>query len=345
MKVKKSLSIVLVLAVVLCLAACGSRGNEVPNSSGEIDETIVIKYAHTDSEQRTTHIAAEWFKDYMNEQTDGKVKVEIYPNGQLGDDEELLKGIKLGTIQMYVGIGNAGLIAGEKANITELPFVYSSYNDWKIGTFEKGGLDIFNQTLEGSGLVCLDLQYSGLKSVISSKKLYTSMDDFKGFKIRVTPSDLNIAIWEALGASPTPVSWGEVYTSLSQGTIDGLDHSLGVMVDYKFHEVAKYITLTNHTSSPFTLLCSQDFLDSLPDDVYDIFMDGVKQMGEMQREMECEYEKDYIQILTDGGAEIAEVPAEMLAEMKEAVKPVYDKQKEISGADLVDAFLATGGNE
>ncbi|MDD4593416.1 MAG: TRAP transporter substrate-binding protein, partial [Parabacteroides sp.] len=146
------------------------------------------------------------------------------------------------------------------------------------------------------------------------------------------------------GANPVPVSWGEVFTSLSQGTIDGLDHSLGIIVDNKFYESAKYLTVTHHTSSPNTVIISQATLDSLPDDIRETFLDGAKQMTEMQRELEYKYEQKCMQTLKDNGVEIGEISDEMREDMKEAVKPVYDFQKKDSGADIVDAFIATGGN-
>lgn len=344
MKKSKVLVLLLVLALVCTsFAACGERGGE----GGEADggETIVIKYGNTDPETKSTTVAAEWLKEYMAEQTDGRVQVEVYPNGQLGDDEELLKGVKLGTVQLYVGIGNVSTAAGPKANLIELPFIYNSYEDWYTGSFEKGGLDLFNQMIADSGLVCLDFQYEGFKSILSAKQVYKSMDELKGFKIRVTPTDLNLAIWQALGANPTPVSWGEVYTSMTQGVVDGIDHTQGTWLSAKLYEAAKYATITNHVVSPFTVVTSQTFLDSLPDDIRDIFLEGVAQMGDMQRELELENSKSYLQQLADLGVEIYEAPEEFRSEMKALMGPVYDMQREICGADVVDAFIATGGNE
>ncbi len=339
-KIKKIL--ILLLCLMLSIIGFTACGSDSESSSGE--EQILIKYANTDSEERSHTQAAYWFADYMDKETDGKVKVEVYPNGQLGDDTELMKAISMNTVQLYNGSGNMSVVAGDKINVMQLPFVYDSYDDWHTGMLEKGGIDIAREAIDGSGIVLLDVEYEGARNVISTKKTYESIKDFSGFKIRVTPTDLNLKVWEAFGANPTPISYGEVYTALTQGTIDGVDHGIGVFLDAKFYEAAKYITMTNHVYGTADVITSQTFLDSLPEDIKPIFLEGVKQMAEKQRNEEHENEADFIKQLEDAGCTVVEISDDFKEDMKDATKSVYDFQREISGADMVDRFLATGGN-
>lgn len=341
---KITVSFLILTLILTSFIACG-RGGQSNEGETTSENPIVIKFGHTDTETRSAHVAALEFQKYMEENTDGRVKVEIYPNGQLGDDEELLKGVKLGTIQLYNGAGSVGTVAGPQANVIELPFVYNSIQDWETGSFEKGGLEIFNKTLEGTGLTCIDFGYNGSKNLLSKTKVYKSVDELQGFKVRVTPTDLNLALWKAAGANPTPVSFGEVYTALTQGTVEGVDHTLGVILDMKFYEAAKYITLTNHIYQPYTYVTSQSFLDSLPEDIKATFIDGIHLMAEQQRDLEYKNEEGYMKALTDAGVEIVEMPADARQELREKMLSVYEFQKEVSGADIVDEFLATGGNE
>lgn len=341
MKMKKVIALILVVTLVLATAAGCARKGEV---SADSDTPIVIKISNTDTSSRSTNVASEWFKEYMAKETDGKVVVEVYPDGQLGDDPESCKGLLLGTVEIYFGLsGVVGSIVGNKLDVVDLPFLYDSYDAWETGSFEKGGLDIYNDLLEGSGYYCLDFMYNGMKSVVSSKKVYHNTDDLQGYKLRITPTDMNLAVWQALGANPTPMAWGEVYTSLVQGTIDGLDHSLGVFNDYKLYEHAKNVTLTQHQSSPYTVLTSTKFMDSLSEDIKPIFLEGVKQMCEMQRTSEHELEKEYIQNFKDAGATVYDLTKEEKDALYKACSDVYEMQKERTGAEIFKKFLATAG--
>lgn len=346
MKLKKAVALILVGAL-LCTTAvgCGKRGGSTSESNASDNkEPITIKISNTDSGNRSTNVACEWFKEYMAEKTDGRVVIEVYPDGSLGDDPEACKGLALGTVDLWFGLsGVPSSIIGAKLDVLDLPFLYNSYEDWESGSFEKGGLDLYNQLLEGSGYYCLDFMYNGMKSVISSKKVYHTTDDFNGFKIRITPTDMNLAVWQALGANPTPMAWGEVYTSLVQGAVDGLDHSLGVFNDFKFYENAPYVTLTKHQSSPYTVMTSTKFMDSLPEDIRGIFKDGVAQMCEKQRANEHGLEAKYIETFKEANATVYELTEEENAALYEACSDVYKAQREKTGAEIFDAFLKTAG--
>jgi TRAP-type transport system periplasmic protein len=343
MKMKKVLILTLIVAMLcLTLAGCGGRGGSEGEASG--DEPIIIKVGHTDTSSRSTNVSIEWLADYMAEQTDGRVVVEAYPDGQLGDDPELCKGLLLGTDQVYFGLsGVLGGIVGPKLDILDLPFLYSSYDQWVEGSFEKGGLEIYNELLEGSGYTCVDFMYNGMMNLASSKKVYRNSEDMAGYKVRVTSSEMNVAIFNALGANPTPMAWGEVYTSVVQGAVDGLTHSLGVFNDFKFYEYAPYITLTEHQSSPYTVVMSTEFLESLPEDIYDIWMDGLHQACAMQREMERELELEYVDNFIANGATVYASTEEEKAAFYALCDDIYAAQRDVTGADVFDRFLATAG--
>lgn len=344
MVLKKVLSATLVL-VLLCLSftGCGGKSGD-SDAAATADEPIVIKVGHTDTANRSTNVCIEWLADYMAEKTDGRVVVEAYPDGQLGDDPELCKGLLLGTDQVYFGLsGVLSGIVGPKLDILDLPFLYGSYDEWVEGSFEKGGLEIYNELLEGSGYTCVDFMYNGMMNLCSSKKVYHNSADMKGYKVRVTSSEMNVNIFNALGANPTPMAWGEVYTSVVQGAVDGLTHSLGVFNDFKFYEYAPYITLSEHQSSPYTVVMSTEFLNSLPDDIYDIWMDGIHQACQKQREMERELELKYVDDFTANGATVYALTPEEKAAFYELCKDIYTKQRDVTGADVFDRFLATAG--
>ena len=340
MKLRKFLALMLVIALLAATVGC-SRGASGEATEGE---TIIIKVGHTDTANRSTNESILWLADYMAEQTDGRVVVEAYPDGQLGDDPELCKGLLLGTDQVYFGLsGVLGGIVGPKLDILDLPFLYNSYDEWVAGSFEKGGLEIYNELLEGSGYTCVDFMYNGMMNLCSSKKVYHNAEDMAGYKVRVTSSEMNVAIFNAIGANPTPMAWGEVYTSVAQGAVDGLTHSLGVFNDFKFDEYAPYITLSEHQSSPYTVVMSTEFLESLPDDIYDIWMDGIHQACQMQRDMERELELEYVDTFIANGDTVYTNTEEEKAAFYALCGDIYTDQRDITGADVFDRFLATAG--
>lgn len=342
MRSGKAIAILLTLVMLMGLiSGCAQSESEAVTKDGP----IVIKIGHTDSSQRSTHKWSEALGEYLEENAPGKFVVEVYPDGQLGDTPDLVSGIKIGTITMMFDLSSVITSAsGPDSTCIDLPFLYPSFEAWEEGTFENGGLELFNETLEESGYYSIDMFYNGMRQVISRDKIYKTQEDLKGQKTRIAQNDLNIEIWKAMGANPTPMAWGEVVTSLSQGQINALDHSLGVFNDFNLHEIAPYVTLTNHASSPFPIICSRDWIESLDPADREVLEAGVREVAKKQRAEEYAKEQGYIERFKSEGAEVYELTAEELAAFEEAVQPVYDYQRKIVGDEMVDKWLSTRPN-
>lgn len=339
MKRKKTLSLVLVLALLLTLSV-GCSSDDA--AGADSDEPIVLKIGHTDTSQRSTHLWSVKLGEYLEENAPGRFEVEVYSDGSLGDTPDLVSGIKVGTVTMMFDLSSVITAAtGPDSTCIDLPYLYPSAQDWEKGMVEKGGIDLFNETIADAGYYCLDMYYNGVRQVISRDKIYHNTDDFNGQKVRIAQNDLNIQIWNAMGANPTPMAWGEVITSLSQGQINALDHSLGVFNDFSLHETAPYVTLTNHASSPFPIICSKDWIEGLEEEDRAVLEAGVKEVAKGQRAEEMAKEAEYIQRFKDEGAEVYELTEEEIAAFTESVQPVYDFQRELVGDEMVDKWLAT----
>ena len=338
MKKTKILSVILALVLMMSLlAGCSSNDAKAP-----ADGPIVIKIGHTDSSQRSTHIWSEALGEYLEKEAPGRFKVEVYSDGQLGDTPDLVSGIKIGTVTMMFDLSSVlTAAAGPESTCIDLPYLYPSFEAWEKGTFENGGLELFNETLEESGYYCIDMYYNGMRQVISRDKIYQTSEDFKGQKIRIAQNDLNIKIWDAMGANPTPMAWGEVVTSLSQGQINALDHSLGVFNDFNLHEIAPYVTLTNHASSPFPIICSRDWIESLDPADRAVLEAGVKEMAKNQRAEEFAKEQEYLDRFRNEGAEVYELTEAEIKAFQDSVQPVYDYQRELVGDEMVERWLST----
>lgn len=305
-------------------------------------DTIVIKVGHTDSSSRSTHTWAVWLGEYLEEKAPGRFKVEVYPDGQLGDSPDLTAGILLGTIQINFDMSSVLTSqAGDASNCIELPYLYPTYEDWITGTFEKGGLELFNETIKDAGYYCFDMYYNGMRQVISTAKNYHNKADLNGQKVRIAQNELNIEMWKAMGANPTPMSWGEVITSLSQGAIDALDHALGVFNDFSLHEIAPYVTLTNHASSPMPVIASLEWVESLAPEDREVLETGIKEMCRQQRDEERAKEAEYIERFKSEGATVYELTPDEKAAFIESVQPVYDMWRKRVGDEMMDKWMAT----
>ena len=325
------------LSVSILLSILGSC--TPPNSS---DEPILVKIAHTDSSTRSTHLWSVWLGEYLEENAPGKFIVEVYPDGELGDTSDLIEGLKENVVNMVFDLSAViAAAAGPEAACIDLPYLYPTYEDWLVGTFENGGLELFRDSLKDSGYYCIDMYYNGMRQVISRTEIYRSPSDVKDQTVRIARNLLNIELWRIMGAYPAPMAWDRVIDALEKGQIDALDHSLGVFNDFSLHKTAPYITLTNHASSPFPIITSLKWINSLKPELRKILEEGVHKMARQQRIEERAKETEYLERFRSEGATVEELTSEEIAVFIEAVQPVYDIWREIAGDKAVNEWLAT----
>lgn len=229
---------------------------------------IIIKLGHVDPEDVYTSkkgAAARVFKDIVEAETSGEIIVNLFPVGQLGGERELIESTKLGLVQMSMV---SGAIAGyfKPAMVLDIPYLFSSAPvAWKVldGPF---GKELADAIRDNTGLKVLAYGETGFRSFTNSKKRVTSPAGMKGLKIRVMETPLYIIMVKALGASPTPISWPEVYTALQQKVVDGQENPVGTILQAKFNEVQKYLILDGHTYSADFLTINNTFYNNLSDD-------------------------------------------------------------------------------
>lgn len=334
--------IALVMVSILCigtLMACGGESNE--GSVPESEPVIILKAAHGDSEERSIHTAFLSFEKYVEEKSDGRIDVQVYANGQLGDDRDYLEGMLVGTVEMSaMACGVLGSY-DEKFNLLDLPFLFEDYDSMtKVVTGELG--DTYCSWMEEYGFAGLGFEYDGAKNIGNNVRPIYSVDDMKGLKIRCMETPLYISILSAMGANPTPMSFSEIYTALSQNTVDGQDGVAGLTYDSKFHEVAKYYSLTGHTYSNAIIVAGKMFMDSLPDDLRQIVEDGAKIMQDEQREIESALEEDFIKMIDESDTcTVNEITDRQ--SFVDATASVYDIYRERVGDETLDMVLKYAG--
>jgi len=247
------------LLLVTSVFAGGQSEAEGDGTSAEDTPKKVIRLAHThqaDAEASEIHFAATVFKKYIGENSD-TLEVKIFAANALGEEREVYEGIQLGSGATAVISGTAILNNfNEKIGVLDLPFIWKGYDhvhavlDGEVG-------DILGQELQKEGFKVLAWMDSwGYRNVYTAKKEATSPEDLSGLKIRTIPTPIYVAAVNAMGANATPMAFGEVYTAMQTGVLDGFEHSASVVKAEKFYEVAKYGALTQHLFGPLAFVYS-----------------------------------------------------------------------------------------
>nr|WP_084005529.1 TRAP transporter substrate-binding protein [Gilvimarinus polysaccharolyticus] len=236
----KTITIKLVLLTFICvvLASCG-KGHEAR----------VLKLAHGLDAKHPVHLSMVFFAEQLAKYSQGEMTVQIYPSGQLGSERELIELIQIGSIDFTKVSASSLEPFIPKMKIFSVPYLFRDGEHlWRVlnGPI---GKDLLNS---GTPYRIQGLGYydAGSRSFYTTKDPVNSPSDLKGMKIRVMNSPSAVAMVKSMGGSPTPISWGELYTSLQQGVVDGAENNLPSFYLSKHYEVAKYLILDEHTSIP-----------------------------------------------------------------------------------------------
>ncbi len=342
---KKFLSLTLALMVVLASTGCsktsapaGSTGkpdagtsvsSSGTQSTGEAE--FILKIAGTYNEESFMGIEAnDYFKPYVEENSNGRIKVEVYCNSVLGSDRELIEAMQLNTVQ--AAIAPVNVIANfnmPKLNAISMPYLFHDREDAYAQLDGEFGEYMKEDLPEVVGIRALKWSESAIRNLSNSKRTITSPDDCKGLKFRVMEAAIDMAIIESLGGSPTPMAFNELYTGLQQKTVDGQDNGLVMTYQMKFYEVQKYYTVTEQYFLANGLVVSELFWQSLPEDLQQVVADGAEYALTEGRKIVVEQEETCIPVMEQAGMEITYLSDEQRDAFKDATKPVWDRIGEI----------------
>jgi tripartite ATP-independent transporter DctP family solute receptor len=281
----------------------------------------------------------EKFAEIVAAKSGGKLKVNLFPGGVLGNDAANVSALQGGTLEMVVL--NAGILASQAKEfaVFDFPFMFANAREADAvvdGPFGKMMLD----KLDAKGIHGLAYWELGFRNITNSRRPLSKVDDIAGLKLRVIPNAINVDWVNALGANPTPLAFPEVYAALEQKAIDAQENPLTVIDANKFHEVQKYLALTNHQYNPQTLIFSKKIWDTLTNDEKKVLTDAGIEAGKVQRQASRAQMGMALDNLKKMGMQISEFSAAELAKFRDKMKPVIDKHAAIVGADVVNALQA-----
>jgi tripartite ATP-independent transporter DctP family solute receptor len=274
--------------------------------SGSAMASIGIKLGVVTKPGSAQNIVAEKFKELIEQRSNGNIQVQIFHSKSIGNETEILQQIQMNTIQMGIITGGPFDTFDPVVRVVNYPFLFKDYGQADKILDGPLGAKIL-KSLERAGFKGLCFSENGFRNLTNNNHSVKSPDDIKGLKIRVMASALHKAIWQALGANPTPMPW-PIYTELEQGVIDGQENPLWVMEVYKFYEIQKYMTLTRHVYSPHIDVASLKWWKTLDSKTQDLIQTTIYDAAVFQRKDDRSKNAARLNFLKEKGMQVEENP-------------------------------------
>lgn len=337
---KKAAAIILVLAVVFCgwYFVSNKAATEAPQAAqnAQSSDQIIIKVGSIDSDSHPTIQAMnKQFKEPLEKLSNGRIKVEIYPNAQLGGDREMSEAVQMGTLQMAIPATSPLAGFDKRVQIVDIPYLFSSRETAFEGIDGELGKTL-NGYLESKGFAVLGYLENGMRHVTNSKRPIYTPEDMKGIKIRTMENPMHMAYFKQVGANPTPMSWGELYTALQQKTVDAQENPYALIVDGKFFEVQKYASETGHVFSFELIIANKKFMEGLPKDLKELVEKCATDACLAQRKVMAEQEESFKQQCIKAGMKCNTLTPEQKKAFIAASEPVYKQFEAELGKEIME---------
>jgi tripartite ATP-independent transporter DctP family solute receptor len=320
-------------------AAAAAIVPAIPRLAKAGAKKYVLRLSHTHATGDTAlDVFAVKFRELAAAKSGGQVDIQVFPNGQLGQEREIVQQVQQGLVDfMASGTAIWGTVA-PKIQILDLPFLFRDYDHIHKSMDGEVGQLLAKHLEERAGARPLAYYDSfGFRSVVTRTKEVKSIDDMKGLKLRTLPSPIYVKAIELMGASPTPMAFGEIYTSLQTGVIDGYEHDANTTLMQKFFEVTKYFALTHHISGVLGIVASAKSIDALPPDMKKAVLDAAKEAAVFQRKRAPEEDEKSMVELKKKGMVINSIDRKPFVAKAEPFLMSFSK--EVQADDLVKKIL------
>jgi tripartite ATP-independent transporter DctP family solute receptor len=275
------------------------------------------------------------FVPQIEKESNGRIKVELYPNALLGGDRELTESVQLGTVQVALPASSALAGFDKRIQVLDLPYLFTSRETAFEALDGELGAKLNEYVLQ-KGFWNLGYQENGMRHVTNNKLPIKSPADLKGMKLRTMENPMHIAYFKELGANPTPMSWGELYTALQQGVVDGEENPYAMIADGNFNEVQKYVSETGHVFSVTMLIANKKFIETLPDELRAVVVKAGKDYAVAQRKLIAGLEEDFKVNLVKSGMQANELSAADKKPFVDATVKVYAQFEDQLGKEIMD---------
>lgn len=296
-----------------------------------------LRFAHIFSPEHSIHKAAQHMAEVVREQTNGELEITILPSEQLGNERQIMEGLMFGSIEMGSVTNNIVQGFEPAAGVMALPYLIRSFDH--AFAVEDGpiGAEIADRVLETTGVRTVGYNVTGFRMIATRDEPVQTLDAFEGLRIRVPESPVMVQTFQALGANPTPIPWGELYTAMQTNVVDACEAPPAALNDIKIFEVAKALSKTNHVYTGQFVLISETLWQDLSEREKAALLAGAQANTEMQRALAVESEAATLkQVEAEQGVTVYDVDT---APFQSAVEPVYeDFASQIGGMELIDSI-------
>lgn len=301
-------------------------------STGANAQTV-IKAGVEATEGSLVYDIMKKFEEELETRSDGTVDFQLVTGGQLGKDIDVMNGLKLGTHEMTIACSPVQSIE-PKLGIFEAPFLITDRESAKRIALGPIG-DELMASLTEKGIIGLSLTELGFRQITNNVRPIKTVDDIKGLKIRIPNSPFRKTTYEALGANPTPIAFGETYAALRQGVVDGQENPLPSIYGAKFYEVQKYITLANYLFTPCTIMASPAHFEKWSPEIQQAIREAARVAAEYSFVRGAELDEKYLAEMKKT-SEVNTIEADSF---RQAVRPLWDELGEKVGQDLMNRAI------
>ncbi|MCR4676590.1 MAG: TRAP transporter substrate-binding protein [Sphaerochaetaceae bacterium] len=314
---KKLVVVALVMLTVMTMVFANGS-----NEAAASDKVYTIKLGHTMNENHPRHQALLKFKEYVEANTNGKVKVELYPNAVLGSEADMQESMRMGTLEAFVG-GPFDTIS-KKLNLFLMPFFFEDQEALMRAAKNEQVLKIISDDAEANGLKVLAIGDGGARQITNSKRRLTQPSDLQGLKLRTPSIEAIMVCMKALGANTVSIPLADCYMALKTGVADGQENPIATIYDQKLHEVQKYICYVNYQYHPEVLTMNAAYYNSLPAEYQKVLSDAAWLFVETKNKLDQDSADAKLEEMKAYGCDVYTPTAEEKQAFIDACAPVYD---------------------
>jgi tripartite ATP-independent transporter DctP family solute receptor len=298
-------------------------------------ETLKIRLSTEPSKPDMAALLADKFAEIVNAKLGDKAQVKLFLGGVLGSQKALQEQVKLGTIESIVTASDI-VELDVKFGIFDFPFLFSGRDHVYRLLDGELGKALNKHLIETQGVRVLAFGELGFRQITNNVRPISTPEDLKGLRLRVPPTKMRLEAFKALGASPTPIAWAELYQALSQGVVDGQENPISAILGASFYEVQKFLSISNHVYTPAYILVSEKWWQGLPSDIRAGLSDAANASVEWQRSFGSEEEGKLLGELKDKGMKVNQIDH---ASFATKAKTVWAAFSEKVGAEIVDMVM------
>ncbi|MGJ9383129.1 TRAP transporter substrate-binding protein DctP [Salipaludibacillus sp. CF4.18] len=327
--------VLFIVFILILVTACSNNENTMSNSNTDnkeeqisnttnTDEVITLMVGHVAPESHSYHLGLLEYAEAVDEETNGQVQIEIYSGGQIGGEREMVEQVTLGSLDMV--LSTSGPVGNfiENFAVIEMPFIYRDLDHAYSVLDGEIGQDLLSELSEINvkGLSFFEKGYSHFSN---DSHDINSPDDMVGLKMRTMENEVYIDMYEALGADPVPIAWPEVYTSVQQGIVNGVDNTIGALESTNIYEIQESISLAGLYYSSAVLMINQNVFEGLSNDHQEALVKAGNDVTPIQREINQGLEEEQLATMEEFGVNIIRPEEIDLKAFQDAAEVVYNK--------------------